>query len=134
MRQWDMPQPRKWQGWETFVADLDKMDAAGREDGRLLVVDRVDKLRGAALGFGPGGLASSLASLGTMVSLCMRPSDFLKLTSFLRIPLQTSKALVTVVFLSPSPWDALRPIPSTFSDPPVVSIPAFSPSGEFARL
>ena len=72
MRQWGMNKSgRKWQGWEAFVSDLEDMDEddeRAQQQGRLLVVDRVDKLRGPSLGFGPGGLASSLASLGTMVS------------------------------------------------------------------
>ncbi|KAL7410586.1 origin recognition complex subunit 5 C-terminus-domain-containing protein [Mrakia frigida] len=110
MRQWGMNKAgtgRKWLGWEAFVKDLEEMDDKGdqQQRSRLLVVDRVEKLRGPSLGFGPGGLASSLASLGTM----------------------TSKSLLTIVFLSPTPWDSLRPIPSTFPDPPIVSIPAFSP-------
>lgn len=66
LRQWGMRQPRKWLGWEHFVAELDEGDQP--EGGRLLVVDRVDRLRGPHLGFGPGALASSLAGLGTMVS------------------------------------------------------------------
>jgi hypothetical protein len=76
LRQWGMG--TKWEGWENFVRALDRdhdreAEKGGAPHGRLLVVERVEKLRG-GLGFGPGGLASLFARLGEMVRRLGLPS------------------------------------------------------------
>jgi hypothetical protein len=77
LRQWGTGS--KWEGWENFVRALDRNAAlvsseeGAQTQGRLLVVKRVEKLRG-GLGFGPGGLASLFARLSEMVRLFGLPS------------------------------------------------------------
>jgi hypothetical protein len=51
-----------WRGWEAFL------EMGDREGGRILVVDRAERLRTGGMGYGPGGLGALMLGLGEMVS------------------------------------------------------------------
>lgn len=74
----------KWTGWGDFLRALEK-DAVGEEDGRLLVLEKVESLRG-GMGFGPGGLGGLLIRLSEMVSTPRSDPAFDGLTSCLTRP------------------------------------------------
>jgi hypothetical protein len=39
-----------------------------------------------------------------------------------------AKCNITVVLVSSTPWDYIRPLPATFPDPAIISLPAFTPT------
>ncbi|CDZ97002.1 Origin recognition complex, subunit 5 [Phaffia rhodozyma] len=108
MTQWDLGSPGKnglrYTGWENFLGLLNGLKDG---EGRLVVIDRAERLK-AGMGFGAGGLGSLFMNLAAMTS-----------------------CPVTVIFMSPVPWDYLRPQPCTFSDPIYMYQPAFSQQKTF---